>query len=230
MTAQRPIRLSRQERRAQTREQLLDAAAAVFARLGYRGASLEEVAAEAGFTKGAVYSNFATKADLFLALADRIIKERRAALTDAYRGMPLDDVLDSIGSYLRTQAATEESIDLFGIELWLVAMRDPTLRARLADDLASTRDAIADILAAKLEAENVKSGFTPGELATILKALGDGLLMQVYLDPGAIDPALVGRACRMIVGLPDPDEWSAGSRGAGVTPPGGSATKGKPAS
>ena len=66
-----PSRLTRDERRAQTRERLLDAAAEVFNRLGYHGASLEAVADAAGYTKGAVYSNFASKSELFLALAER---------------------------------------------------------------------------------------------------------------------------------------------------------------
>jgi AcrR family transcriptional regulator len=217
MTARRPQRLSREERRSQTREQLLDAAAVVFNRLGYHGASLEEVAAEAGFTKGAVYSNFATKADLFFALAARIAAQRHAAITEAYRDLSLSATLGDIGPYLGTQAETEEAIDLLTIEFWLAAMRDPTLRARLADDLARTRAAIAAILADKLEAEKIEPGFTPGELATILKALGDGMLMQIYLDPDAIDRALVGRAFRMILGLPAPGEGSAESGGAGVS-------------
>jgi len=70
-TAERLPRLTRDERRAQTRERLIDAAADVFNRLGYHGASLEAVADAAGYTKGAVYSNFASKADLFVALAER---------------------------------------------------------------------------------------------------------------------------------------------------------------
>src|ERR1700675_4137539 len=60
--------LTADRRRQQTREYLLEAAARVFAEHGYHGASLDEVAAVAGFTKGAVYSNFKNKEDLFLAL------------------------------------------------------------------------------------------------------------------------------------------------------------------
>ena len=60
-----------------TRRHLLDAAATVFARQGFHGASLDDVAAVAGFTKGAVYSNFASKDDLFLAVfEDRYAREQ----------------------------------------------------------------------------------------------------------------------------------------------------------
>jgi AcrR family transcriptional regulator len=214
MTRARPRRLNREERRAQTRERLLDAAGVVFSRLGYHGSSLEEVAAEAGYTKGAVYSNFATKADLFLALADRITDARRTAITETYQRLPLSVFADEIGPYLQTQAATEKTTDLLTVEFWLTAMRDPALRGRLAADLARTRAEIASILEIKLEQEATSPGFAAGELATILKALGDGMLLQLYLDPAAVDPALVGRAFRRIAGLPDAGGERVGGVGA----------------
>ncbi len=211
MATERPRRLSREERRSQTREWLLGAAAAVFNRLGYHGASLEEVAAEAGFTKGAVYSNFATKADLFLALADRISEGRSAAILDAYAQLPLPAFLAGIGPYLRSQAATEEATDLLSIEFWLAAMRDPRLRRQMAENLARFRTETGSLLTAKLAAERAESEFTGEELATIFKALGDGILLQLYLDPAAVDPALLGRAFRRIVGLPEPDGDATGA-------------------
>ena len=64
-------RLSRKESQIQTRERLLEAGLRVFSRRGYYAASVDEIAAEAGFSKGAVYSNFESKEDLFLALIDK---------------------------------------------------------------------------------------------------------------------------------------------------------------
>src|SRR5205814_4880168 len=82
--------LTRREKQEQTRERLLEAAASVFARRGYQQASVEEIAAEAGFTTGAVYSNFAGKEELFLALADNQVEKRvaeiRAVADAAERG------------------------------------------------------------------------------------------------------------------------------------------------
>ena len=68
--------LTRKERQEQTREQLVEAAARVFARRGYHRATVDEIAAEAGFTIGALYSNFETKEKLFLAIADRQVETR----------------------------------------------------------------------------------------------------------------------------------------------------------
>ena len=82
-------RLSRQERKSQTRERLLDAAAQVFARRGFESASLDEVAAAAGYTKGAVYSNFASKTDLVIALIVRRIEVQTAEHARRFDGQDL---------------------------------------------------------------------------------------------------------------------------------------------
>ena len=74
--ATRPRRLTRDERKAETREALLDAASRVFARRGYHAAAVDEVAADAGFSTGALYSNFEGKEDLFLALLQREIERQ----------------------------------------------------------------------------------------------------------------------------------------------------------
>src|SRR6266568_7106345 len=78
-----PRRLRRDERRQLTRAQLLDAAERVFAREGLRGASVEAIAAEAGFSHGAIYSNFKGKEDLFLVLVEERIDARLAKVYDA---------------------------------------------------------------------------------------------------------------------------------------------------
>ena len=72
--------LTRAERKELTRELLFDAAIEVFARKGYHGASLDDVAEAAGFTKGAVYSNFTRKSDLFRALLERESQRRGEGL------------------------------------------------------------------------------------------------------------------------------------------------------
>ena len=89
--AGQPRAWTRAERKELTRELLLDAAIEVFAQRGYHGASLEDVAAAAGFTKGAVYSNFETKADLFLALLVRETARRNVALARAVASEPLEE-------------------------------------------------------------------------------------------------------------------------------------------
>jgi AcrR family transcriptional regulator len=200
---ERTQRLTRDERRAQTRERLLDAAADVFNRLGYHGASLEAVAEAAGYTKGAVYSNFASKAELLAALAER----RGAGGTleptwQAFVEMPIGDFIDGMGEMLRGQAARDESWDVLTIELWLAAMRDPPLRAVVSHDYRQMREDFGPVIERKLAEEGIATPFTAAELGSLVSAMGSGLILQYYLEPGAVDPELLPRALRRLLGLP----------------------------
>jgi AcrR family transcriptional regulator len=219
-------RLKRDERRAQTRERLLDAATDVFNRLGYHGASLEAVAEAAGYTKGAVYSNFASKQDLFFALAEHRsvsagLEEKRADL----ERMPIDEFVDAMGELLRTQAQRDQTWDVLTIEVWLAAMRDPALREIVAAANREMRAELGAILEAKLADAGIVTPFPADELASLVSALGSGLILQFYLEPGAIDPELLPRALRRLLGLPSTAPSAAPSLTA--APPGSAA--GRPA-
>src|SRR5437899_355118 len=76
-------RLTRAARKEQTRSEILEAARAVFLRRGFHAASLDEIAEEAGYTKGAVYSSFESKDELFLGVLDRHFMRRMRRYTDA---------------------------------------------------------------------------------------------------------------------------------------------------
>lgn len=196
------LRLTRDERRAQTRERLLEAALDVFNRLGYHGASLEAVAEAAGFTKGAVYSNFASKAELFVALAERRSASAVGLSRERLERMSIADFVDTLGAALRSQVEHEESWDVLTIEVWLAAMRDPALREIVARDYREMRAALGPVIAERLAEAGLSVPFDGAELATLASALGSGLILQFYLDPSAVDPSLLPRALRRIVGLP----------------------------
>ncbi len=196
-------RLTRDERRAQTRERLLDAAAEVFNRLGYHGASLEAVAEAAGYTKGAVYSNFASKGELFVALAERRgVSLGLEETNGAFLAMPIGDFVDGMGDMLRSQAAGDEAWDVLTIELWLAAMRDPSLRAVVAKDYRQMREEFGLLIERKLAEEGVTTPFAAAELGSLVSALGSGLILQYYLQPEQVDPDLLPRALRQLLGLP----------------------------
>ncbi len=207
-------RLRRDERRSQTREQLLDAAVDVFNRLGYFGASLEAVAEAAGYTKGAVYSNFATKAELFRAVMERTQGGRAAASEVLMRERSLGEFIDLMGGLIADQAANEATFDLLTIEFWLAAMRDPALRAELAEGYRAMRQSLAPVIERGLAADGTRSTFGSSELATLVSAIGTGILLQYYLEPGAVDPELLPRALRLLFGY-GPREANAPRAGGG---------------
>jgi AcrR family transcriptional regulator len=179
--------LTRREKQERTREQLLDAAARVFARRGYQRASVEEVAAEAGFTTGAVYSNFAGKEKLFLALADREVDSRiaeiRAVAEAAERG-------EEAGTEAAAQFAKFLEGDphwpLLFYEFWSFGVRN----AEIQEEFSKRREAVRDALAETLERVAGQLGFelrfpAPALAAAVSAAL-NGLAFERAADPDSI--------------------------------------------
>jgi AcrR family transcriptional regulator len=207
-------RLSREESRQRTRERLLDAAAEVFNRLGYHAASLEAVAEAAGFTKGAVYSNFATKGELFEALLHRYTEQQIDQRAEAMKTMTIDQLAE-VGSGVISTQTRSESWDLLQIEFWLAAMRDQGLRDQLQRSSEELYGRLAEPFDAMLARSGAHSAFTGAEFARVANAIGNGLLLQLYLEPDALDPELYGRAIRALAGLPPGSSRSA----AAPTPP-----------
>ena len=174
-------------RREMTRRHLLDAAAAVFARDGFHGASLDDVAATAGFTKGAVYSNFKSKEDLFLAVLDDHFEQERGEVQHAL-GEPLDANADKRDEQLpRVLSAIERSFDddwtALYLEFVLYARRNPALREKLAARARNQFDETIGML------DDVYAGIggTPNHplavLARVSMALFEGLTLGRLVDP-----------------------------------------------
>ena len=177
-----PTRATRAERKAATREALLDAGHTVFVRDGFHGASLDRVAAEAGFTKGAVYAHFATKADLFLAILERRVDHRVTAQETA--GAKADDFDEMVsqateqwGPVMREDSAWS----LLLIEFWVHAARDPDLRARVAEQHQRTHDSIAHLVGQVRERSGEPLALPDDDVATMVMAVGNGLNLDGLL-------------------------------------------------
>ena len=198
---EKPRRLTREEARLQTRERLIEAAAVVFKQLGYNGASLDAVAEAAGYTKGAVYSNFATKADLFMALLESYVEREAAIQAVQFEMGTIADFVDDLGNTLQRQTQTDPQFVLLQVEFWLAAARDPAIRAKYIEDFEEMREASGRILDGKLAEIGVKAPFSGRELGILLNALGTGLALESQLEPTAVDPSLYARAARVLFGL-----------------------------
>ncbi len=222
-------RLTRAESRTRTRSLLLDASERVFARRGYRGASLDEIAAEAGFSKGAVYSNFASKEDLFLALLDRHLDASGAAARSAATAVRPPGPHDGPGPGTGAPAAAGPAAaggsapdpvsalaelatpadpaawewGLLTMEFFLYAAREPAVKDRLAAILEGQRTHLASMLEAAWP-QLTSGALGPRDVASVIMALSTGLGVQVVLDPGSIDPSLFPRVLEALVGPPAP--------------------------
>jgi AcrR family transcriptional regulator len=184
----------REEQKALTRQRLIDAGEAVFARRGFHGASVEEIAREAGASTGALYSNFAGKEDLFLALfEERIAADVRDYSQIAAAGATVEE--QARGTADHWMAILRERPDYFPlfIEFWAYAIREPRLHERLAGQFAALRYASARMFLAGAGQQGVSLSPEAGELVGILiNALGNGLALEKLADPDAVPDSLFG--------------------------------------
>jgi AcrR family transcriptional regulator len=191
--------LTPERRRRQTREHLLAAAARVFAARGFNGASLEEVAAAAGFTKGAVYSNFASKEDLLLALAESHLDEvlGRVHALLARPGTPPDQRLEDFAGLVDENLAAERDVAILTLEFWLYALRHPEVLRRVTAIERAQTEAIAAIISAD-RARTGETGPEPADVAArLVVALFHGMGIVQLLDPDGVDAGFAAAAVRL---------------------------------
>jgi AcrR family transcriptional regulator len=193
--------LNRREQQEQTRELLLDAAAMVFARRGYHEASVEEIASEAGFSTGAVYSNFSGKEELFLALADREVEKQVAEIHAVAEGVEAGgEAAAESGRQFQELLKRDRDWPLLFYEFWSFGVRS----ARLQGEFAKRRQAVQDALAETLERLAAQLGFKlrfPAPmLATAISATLNGLAFERAADPGAISDEVLGEFVAAILG------------------------------
>ena len=185
-------RLTRAERSARTRAELMASARQLFLRRGFHASSLELVAEEAGFTIGAVYSRFGSKADLFLAILDEHIDQIVAGVAQV---AGLDQPLPAHAELLagRRMALLERERDWFPLvlEFWSHAARDERLRR----ELAARHERLVGAYAGLIEADYARLGLAlplaPEVLARAVVAMGNGVALERLADPGRVPEGLL---------------------------------------
>ena len=177
--------LTAERRRQQTREYLLRAAAQVFAERGFHEATLDEVAAAAGFTKGAVYSNFKNKEDLFLALLEDAYARDMAAIRETLEAsdVPPEARLGDFVQMMRGEMEYLPNLGTLYLEFHLYALRNPTARERLNELERADVRAIADIIESERTQREIEIDEPVERTARIIVALFRGISMMRTSDP-----------------------------------------------
>lgn len=178
--------------RGEVRDRILDAASKVFAAEGFAGATIDAIGQAAGFTKGAVYSNFESKDELFLALLDRefelrgeqiaIALDRSDGDTAAAAREVSRSVLDSVRDH--------SDYYVLLVEYWLRAQRDPQLRDRLIE---RRRAAAGQALHIVESTDTVPGDRRLTDIAQLVVTLNLGVAMEEVLRPGTINPDLLAQ-------------------------------------
>ena len=203
-------RLSRAEQRDQTRARLLDAAEKVFVERGFHAASVDDVADEAGYSKGAVYSNFENKDELFLAVLERRVDSRALAIeTGVSADQPIADQAVQAGNAFLEVFLEQSQWSLLLMEFGTYAVRHPELRERYAARSRRMQTAMAGLIDKHLDALGLRAPVSSEDLATILFALGHGFLMAKLTEPDTVPDSLFSDALLLMLGGLQPAENAA---------------------
>ena len=165
----------------------------VFAKRGYRDASVDEIAERAGYSKGAIYFHFSGKDDLFFALIEeRIDRPMRDAIKLLESAPPEDDMAAEANRHFLALVSGQRQLLLLGHEYRSQAIRDSKLRARYVRREAKLRSALAKGLQARLEHLGAPPLAAPEQIATALLSLAVGLAQEKLIEPDAVPDKLLG--------------------------------------
>lgn len=178
----------------------------MFARKGFAGASVDDIAETAGFTTGALYAHFASKEALFLEVLSQRSSNRMAEAagivsTDA--GATVDELRVALNHLLAQVADVDADLAPLEAEIWLYAVRRPEALKEMAAQFRRNRDELAQVLAERAH-EQGRAGADAGfdRIATVLMALFQGLVQLRRTDPDLVSEDLYGDAAHwMFSGL-----------------------------
>jgi AcrR family transcriptional regulator len=187
-------RLSRARQNDRNRALLLAAALRVFLARGYHAATLEQIADEAGFSKGAVYSRFGSKADMFLALLTDRIAVRAAQNASAVAELASSGTVAGLIELAWQAERATPGWRLLVTEFRVLAARDPALNLRYATAHVTTVDGIASVLSAMAERDGISLAVPSRRLAELLLAIETGIALEQLASPDALDIPQAGAA------------------------------------
>lgn len=175
-------RTTRAERQAQTRERLIEVARELFLGEGYAATSLDKVAVAAGFSKGAVYSNFSGKEELCMAVLDTIHEEQVRGIVEAFTvDADLDGRIDAFAAWAREKLGHPRWTAL-EVEFAAVARQSPWVATELVKRHRMLVAASADLIRRVVADEGIELGLDAQKAATALLSLGIGLGAMRSLD------------------------------------------------
>lgn len=188
-------RLTRAEAKAETRLRVLEAAEAAFRRDGYHRASLERIAAEAGFTTGAIYSTFDSKAGVMLTLVAAQAERRRADWTEVLTATAtVEAFVEEVSRRTAREGAAERDWWAAVIEFMTVVARDEQLRVHYAEIHEASLSTLAVSIRTWMQRAGGHWGISPERLAIVVNALSRGLGVEALVAPSAVPEDLIVEA------------------------------------
>jgi AcrR family transcriptional regulator len=207
-------RLTRKEKQARTRQSLLRSAAKLFACNGMQQASIEDVAEDAGYTKGAFYANFKSKEELFLAMLDERFAERLEEIESAASSdEDFEDQARRAGADFARYVAADPEWERLFFEFAALATRNEDFRQELVTRYHALRERMAELYAARIERTGTEPPVPVDELAMMVFAMANGIAMEKLLEPDAVPDHLYPTMLQaLLIGLKAMQEQEAPSK------------------
>jgi len=194
-------RLTRAEQVGRNRDLLLAAARRVFLDRGYSGATLDAIAEEAGFSKGVVYSQFAGKADLFLALLEQRIEQRAEENERVAEGLAGADAVAALLAAAYRDAQADSGWPMLLVEFRAHAARDPAINARYARAHARAIEQLSAVLAGVHHKAGLEPALPPRRMAEFVLAMGPAVTLERAVDPAALPLDMLEQLVQGALGL-----------------------------
>ena len=204
-TRRRPTRLQKREA---NRARILDAARTVFGARGYHSATIEEIADEAGLSNGAIYYNFGSKEELFLALLDARLDERlehtRQTLAAVTGSASEQRALDDEARDITRSFKESREWRLLLLEFVAYAARNPSFAERFKDHKRRLSAAVGEIIELHLSARGITPPMPIDQLAMVVSGLANGLAVEELSDPGSVSDELLSDVLTLLVSDREP--------------------------
>jgi AcrR family transcriptional regulator len=186
-----------------TRTELVAAAMRLFRERGYQDVTLDDVAAAAGYTKGAFYWHFDSKESLLVEVFDAWTRQGVENLSAALRSADSAGRAEALNAWHAGDERRSRQWALFELELLRLAAQKPELAERLRERQRAVCGILARVVEEELEPQADSAPLDSTQVATLLAALSDGLLQHHLLDPDAVR-GLYGKVVQLVLGLGRP--------------------------
>jgi AcrR family transcriptional regulator len=193
-------RLTRVERRERTREGLISAAEHLFTERGFHASTVDEIALEAGYTKGAVYSNFASKEDLFFAVYERRAERAVAEIEQILHENGPAAGLELLASdAARRRGGAEDGWLAVFFEFWAHVVRRPELRDRFAKVHGRALEPMAAAVERFVGERGISIPVEARSVNVAMNAMVLGLSLERLTQPDVVDVWLGAQMVRLVL-------------------------------
>jgi AcrR family transcriptional regulator len=196
-------RLTQEERKKETRQLLLESAVETFAQLGFHGASVDKIAENAGFSKGAFYAHFHSKEELFLAILEQQMQLHVNNVRQVIdQQQSLSHFIETMNEYFVSVRQENRTWSMLNMEFLLYAMREESVRHKWSNMITQSVEQISMAIEKLMSKEKHTSTLSATEMAWTILSLENGLAIFYYISEDRVPLHLYGKALQNMLLFP----------------------------